>query len=81
MLVPGDVVHRVLRGDGAAKLLQGLVLGGFEAQAFQAFQLYANGVVVAAIAPAPLAYAGMPGTVVAADELPDLALARDKEMG
>ncbi|MPM65633.1 hypothetical protein SDC9_112530 [bioreactor metagenome] len=78
--MPGDVAHRILRRNGYAKLLQGLVLRSFKAQAFQAFEFDADGVVVAALAPAPLAHAGMPGTVVAADELPDFALTRDKEM-
>lgn len=77
----GDIAHRVLLGNGGAQLLKRLVLRRLKTQAFQAFELDANGVIIAALAPSPLADAGMPGPVVAADELPDLSLARDEEVG
>ena len=70
-----------MRRNGFAKLLQGDVLRGLKTQSFQTFEFDADGVVIAAIAAAPLRHSRMPGTIVAADELPDLALASNKEVG
>ena len=81
MFVASDIADRVMRRNGFAKLLQGKVLRGLKSQALQTFQLDTDGVVIAAIAATPLRQSRMPGTIVAADELPDLALASNKEVG
>ena len=52
MLVAGDVADGVLVRQRLAQLGQGVVLGGLEGLAFQAFQFDADGEVVAIAAPA-----------------------------
>jgi hypothetical protein len=61
-------------------LYQLIVLRGFKFIAFQAFQLNANGIVVA-VAAAPVARdARMPSTLLATDKLPNFASALDEEV-
>ena len=80
MLMPGQISHRILRGNVSAQGGQALVLRQLKLQAFQAFQFNAYGVIVAALTPAPGGNTSMPGPVIAADKLPDFALAGDEKM-
>jgi hypothetical protein len=59
---------------------QCFVLAGFKAIALQAFQLYANGKIIAIAAPQMAGGAGVPGTVIATDKLLKLALAANIKM-
>ena len=80
MLVAGDVSDRVLLSKGGTKASEGVVLGGLEELAFQALQFDPNGVVVAVLASEVLRPARVPGSVVATDELPQVAIASDEKM-
>src|SRR5512145_2156331 len=80
VFVPRDVPDRIVLGDRRAHRRERLVLRGFEAAAFQPFELDAHGIVVAVLAPAVARGAGMPGPVVAAHELQQRAVAADEEV-
>ena len=80
VFVASDIGNGVVIANGLAQPLQRQILRRFEVQALQAFEFYADGVIIAAVAPAPVADACMPGSVVTAHKLPDLALARNEEV-
>lgn len=80
MFVPHNVLNGVLLGQLVAERGQGLVLRGLEGVALQPFQLYAYGIVVAVGAALPFGAAGMPGPVVARDELNHLAGAANEKV-
>src|SRR5256885_12121939 len=71
-----EMGHGVARRDGVAQGIERRVLGRLEPQALQAFEFYADGVVVAAVAAPPAGSACMPGARIAVHKLPDLALDR-----
>lgn len=81
VFMPGDVGDRVALHQCAAQWHQCVVLGRLEGLAFQSFELHANGVVVAAAAPAVTGRTRVPGALVAIYKLQHLATAADKEVG
>ena len=80
MFMTCDMSDRVTRGERGAQTRQSIVLGGLERFAFQPFQLDSDGEIVAVVAPQVLRSPGVPGPVVATDELPEVALAADEKM-
>ena len=60
--------------------IQTYILCVFKRQVVAAFQLNANGKIIAALAPLPAGDAGMPGALQARNELNAFAIAPDKEM-
>ena len=63
-----------------AQARQGFVLRAFEDLAFEAFEFDADRIVIAVRAAAPRRCTGVPGAIVAAHELPQLAVASYIEM-
>lgn len=80
VFMPCDVREWIVCCKLHAKLAQGLVLRSFKVQAFKPFQLDADGIVIAVFTATPLRFAGMPGTVVTADKLPELTFAGDEKV-
>src|ERR1035438_9201382 len=81
MLVPGNAGDRIAFDEPADDGAEAFVLGRLEGLAFEAFELDADRVVVA-IAPAvPIGSAGMPGSVVAGDELQQGPAAAQQKVG
>jgi hypothetical protein len=81
VFMAGDVGYRQARGDGCAEVGEAGVLRGFEAATFQPFELDANGMVVAVVAPAPVGRASVPSPRGQIDELHLFAVASNEEMG
>ncbi len=75
-----DVGNRKLAHDGRAKCAQCAVLRGLKWTTFQPFKLNANAVIVAVVAATVAGHAGMPGTVIAADKLPEFPVPPDEKM-
>ena len=73
MLVPGHMRHWIGLEERRAQAGQSFVLRRFKKASFQPFKLNANRVVIALAASPIGGWAGMPGTVVAADKLPQRA--------
>jgi len=67
--------------NGFAQTGQAFVLSGLKGLALQAFQLNADGVVVAIGAPPVFGLACVPGPVIAADKLPQCTIAPYIEVG
>src|ERR1019366_8136402 len=80
VLVPGDRRDRIALGQTADHCTEALVLGRIEALAFEAFELDADRIVVAVAAAAPVRSAGMPGPLVARDELEQRTVATHEGM-
>jgi len=72
--------HRIGLEKRCAQAGQCFVLRRFKSASFKAFKFNANRVVIALAAPPVSGMAGMPGAVVAADELPERACAADKKV-
>ncbi len=78
------MAHCLVDGPGLAQVREqagkGLVLGVFEGVMFQAFELDSHAVVVAIVAALPRGFARVPGTLVDADELNQLAIPPDEKV-
>ena len=72
----GVVLH-----DGCTQACQRFILTVFKEFAFNAFKLYSNRVIVAVVSAPVMGVARMPGTVVGADELPEITVAANIKMG
>jgi hypothetical protein len=77
----GKVTNRKLLHQRRQQCSKGFILGRLEAVALQPFKFYANGEVVAVVSTGKLRWTGVPGAVVAADELPQVAATLDKKVG
>ena len=80
VLVPHDLRNGITPSDCLHQMRQCRILLGRKTCALQAFQLDADGVVVALLAPVPGGCACMPGPLVATHELLDAASAPHHEM-
>ena len=80
MFMAGQVSNRVVLQQGGTHAGQGFVLRFFEHPAVDAFELNANGVVVAVVASAVAGCTGMPGTLVATDKLAQVPIAADEKV-
>ena len=78
--MPRNFVDRVARSDVLAQRSQRAVLRRFKVEAFEAFQLDADGVVIAIVAAPVAGRACMPGALVAIHKLPQRPRARDKKV-
>ena len=81
MFVAGNMGNGVMLRDGWAQHLQCFVLRGFKQFALQALQLDTYRVVVAVVAPTVTRSAGVPGSCIATDKLPDFTPPLDIKMG
>jgi hypothetical protein len=70
----------VVLGNGCTHTAECVVLLGLKGLAFQTFQLYANGMVVAVIAPQIVGLACMPSSVIAADKLNQGTITADEKV-
>jgi hypothetical protein len=66
--------------QGRTQTFQCFILAGFKAIPLQAFQLDANGEIIAVAAPQVVGGASVPGPVIATDKLLKLALAPNVKM-
>ena len=80
VLVASNMGNGVLLHEGRTQRGQRGVLRVFKWVTFEAFKFYANAVVIAVGATPVGRRAGMPGTVVAADKLPECAIAANIEV-
>ena len=80
VLMTGQVRDRVMQKQRSTDAAQGLVLCSFKQPAFQTFEFYADGVVVAVAPAAITGLASVPSPIIAADELPQCARPGDKKM-
>ena len=76
-----DILDRVASAQGADEATESEILVRLEGQLVAAFQLDADGEIVAALQAAPRRGAGMPGAQAARNELQQPAVAPDQEMG
>jgi len=81
VFVAPDVCNRIVVGQRGAQGAEGFVLVGFKSLAIQALQFNANGEIVAIVLAVEARHPGMPSPVIAADQLPQLALSADEKMG
>ena len=81
VFVPNDVFNRVGVAQGGAQSAEGFVLTGFKRVAVQTFEFNANRKVVALVLAIEAGHPGMPCPVIAAHQLPQLALSADEKMG
>ena len=79
--VTHHVVDRIMPMQPGQHAIERQVLSILEWKLVAAFELNANGKIVAALAVPPLRNAGMPGTAGTGDELDQLAVATYQEMG
>ena len=80
MFMPRNMADGVMALDALTHLCERGILCGFERQALQALQFDSDGVIIAALASLPTGGPCVPGTIIAADELPDGAGTGDKEV-
>src|SRR5262249_3634922 len=81
MLVADDVPDRRQLVDGAQQRHERIELRGLEPVTLESLELDADRPAVAVVAPFPARLAGMPCAVVDGDELQQLAVAPDDEVG
>ena len=79
VFVSCHIVQGVALDQMATQLPKGFVLGGLECETLQAFQLNADGVVVAVGPTAIKRLASVPGALVAVDKLPEPTIALNKK--
>ena len=80
MLMSGDMGNRISLEDGCAQAGKRFILQCFKSTAFQSFEFNANRVVIALALTPVSGWAGMPGAVVATDELPKIAGTADEKV-
>lgn len=80
VFVASNGTQRVVSAQLGAQLSELRILNGFKHLTFEAFELNANGKIVAVAAAAPLGGAGMPSTRPCGGELLDMTAATDDEV-
>lgn len=80
MFMACNVRNGIVRNQCLAQLGQRLVLRRFKLQVFKAFELNANRIVIAVIAPTPMRFACVPRAIITADKLPQHTLAGDEKV-
>jgi hypothetical protein len=81
MFMAGNMRDGIVLQDGCAQTGQRFILTVFEGLSFNPLKLYSDRVVVTVAPSAVTGGAGMPGAVVATDELLEFAMAPDKKVG